>query len=114
MKLISRNESFQCFFCGNDVEPRRPSDNGPGGIRNHCPVCLCSLHVDDLLPGDRKSQCNGIMKPSGYRRKHKEEQILQICDVCQKQHWNTVAPDDNREMVIDLSSRPFPGNNEST
>ena len=30
--------------------------------RNHCPNCLSSLHVDEE-PGDRASDCGGIMEP---------------------------------------------------
>ena len=30
--------------------------------RNHCPNCLCSMHVDHE-PGDRESDCGSIMDP---------------------------------------------------
>ena len=41
------NQSFTCANCGAAVSPL-----AGGGYRNHCPVCLHSLHVD-VNPGDR-------------------------------------------------------------
>ena len=60
MGFIMRNESFTCENCGTEVD-LHPT----GSARNHCPVCLCSLHVDDVLPGDRLSTCHGLMRPVG-------------------------------------------------
>ena len=54
---LPRNEGFRCEHCRTDV---RPAD---GGVqRNHCPVCLHSLHVD-RIPGDRDEACRGLMVP---------------------------------------------------
>ncbi|WP_263422222.1 RNHCP domain-containing protein [Vibrio sp. B1FIG11] len=33
-----------------------------GQHRNHCPHCLCSVHMD-IKAGDRRSSCRGIMEP---------------------------------------------------
>lgn len=52
------NNTFTCKVCGRPVIP-----NGAGSDhRNHCPNCLSSLHVDEE-PGDRASDCGGIMEP---------------------------------------------------
>jgi hypothetical protein len=59
-----RNESFVCQNCGTEVD-LHPT----GSARNHCPMCLCSLHVDDVSPGDRLSECHGLMKPIGIDHK---------------------------------------------
>jgi len=51
-----RNEGFVCEHCGAEVRPL-----GGGSCRNHCPRCLWSKHVDEV-PGDRASQCGGMME----------------------------------------------------
>lgn len=48
-----RNESFACQNCGMGV-----TIHPTGSARNHCPACLYSLHVDDVIPGDRLSACH--------------------------------------------------------
>ena len=40
------NNSFTCANCGTLVHPLQN-----GSVRNHCPACLHSLHVD-VMPGD--------------------------------------------------------------
>ena len=51
------NQPFTCLHCGADVPPL-----AKGGIRNHCPYCLHSLHVD-VNPGDRAADCGGLLEP---------------------------------------------------
>jgi len=51
---IARDEAFRCAACGVDVPAHGRS------ARDHCPACLCSLHVD-VVPGDRASGCGGIL-----------------------------------------------------
>ena len=53
---IHLNECFTCIFCGK-VIPLPTS-----GIRDHCPHCLRSRHVD-VVPGDRSANCRGRMEP---------------------------------------------------
>ena len=56
-KRFSKNDDgFVCANCGHKVEPLGYSS------RNHCPRCLCSLHVDEN-PGDRANECRGVMDP---------------------------------------------------
>ena len=56
-KLFKKNDDgFVCLNCGFEVKPLGYSS------RNHCPRCLCSLHVD-INPGDRMNECGGIMDP---------------------------------------------------
>ncbi|MBQ7124729.1 MAG: RNHCP domain-containing protein, partial [Clostridia bacterium] len=56
-KLFTKNDSgFVCLNCGKEVLPLGYSS------RNHCPFCLSSRHLD-INPGDRLSECGGIMKP---------------------------------------------------
>ena len=51
-------ESFTCKVCGRLVTP----EGAGSSHRNHCPYCLSSLHVD-IEPGDRASDCGGVMEP---------------------------------------------------
>ena len=59
------NHGFTCAHCGAEV---RPLANG--SVRNHCPVCLYSLHVD-VQPGDRASDCHGLLRPVGVEQSGK-------------------------------------------
>lgn len=86
-----RNESFVCENCALDV-----SHHPKGSARNHCPYCLVSKHVDDLLPGDRLSECHGLMIPIGADyKKGKGDMIRQKCKKCGKEMLNMLAPDDD-------------------
>lgn len=51
-------ESFTCRNCGYPVVPAGAGSDH----RNHCPNCLCSVHLD-IEPGDRESDCGGLMEP---------------------------------------------------
>ena len=56
---------FICSHCHKEV-----SDFPIGTMqRNHCPFCLWSLHLDEEIPGDRKSNCHGLMQPIGLTSK---------------------------------------------
>lgn len=58
---IARNEGFACLDCGVNVPPTEH-----GKPRNHCPHCLASQHVDEVVPGDRLASCRGIMDAIRY------------------------------------------------
>lgn len=91
MTFIMRNEDFVCEHCGRNV-PKHPE----GSARNHCPFCLYSLHLDADSPGDRLSECHGLMKPVGIEyRKNKGDMIVHQCEKCGKKIPNKVAPDDD-------------------
>ena len=94
MARNAENRGFTCISCGASVQPLTN-----GSYRNHCPVCLCSVHVD-ICPGDRANACKGLMRPVGvaYRRK-KGWQIIHECQRCAGRALNkiaveTVQPDD--------------------
>jgi len=61
MSKRNENSAFICVNCGKEIVPL-----SNGSCRNHCPYCLCSLHVDNEI-GDRQNQCRGIMKPMGIK-----------------------------------------------
>ena len=85
-------ECFTCKFCGRPISP----ENAGSDHRNHCPNCLMSLHVD-VEPGDRESDCGGLMEPVAvWVRKGGEWAIIHRCKICGVLHSNRVAADDNR------------------
>ena len=112
-KIIRENpyQSFLCQSCGQSVAPVL---NG-GKHRNHCPHCLCSFHVD-ILPGDRRASCRGIMKPiSIWIRKGGEWSLIHRCEKCGTIRSNRVASDDNETVLFTLAASfltqlPFPAN----
>ena len=96
-------ESFTCKVCGRLVVP-----GGAGSDhRNHCPNCLSSQHLDNE-PGDRESDCGGVMEPVAvWVRKNGEWAIIHRCRICGKLSSNRVAADDNPMKLMALAMRPF-------
>ena len=90
------NDMFICKVCGRPVVAA-----GAGSEhRNHCPNCLSSQHADDE-PGDRASDCGGVMEPVGvWVRKGGEWAIIHRCRRCGKLDSNRVAADDNPMKAI--------------
>ena len=102
MKLIARNEPFDCAHCSRSVEPVKH-----GGYRDHCPFCLYGLHVDDRLPGDRMSPCQGKLRPVGLSSSAKKGYVIHyVCERCRVERVNKAAEDDNYDLVVALSMRP--------
>ena len=95
-------DSFTCWNCGWPIV-----SNGAGSNhRNHCPNCLCSLHVDET-PGDRASNCGGIMEPIGvWVRSDGEWAIVHRCKHCGKLSSNRIAADDNPMKLMALAMKP--------
>ena len=95
----NENKGFICDCCGQKIMPVTN-----GGFRNHCPFCLHSKHLD-LEPGDRNSQCDGLMKPIGLKYSSKKGfQIIHQCLKCRQKKVNkiaelTVQADDIEELI---------------
>ena len=70
--------------------------------RDHCNYCLYSKHVD-ILPGDRKNTCLGLMKPIGIEKYKDTYKIIYQCEKCKTIHKNIMANDDNMDLIIELS-----------
>ncbi len=99
---IKVNEPFKCVKCKMDVKP-----HPDGGCRNHCPYCFYSMHVDLEVPGDRLSECNGLMKPVGVEiHKKKGTRIIHFCQKCGLKTYTRSASDDNWELICELSRMP--------
>ena len=95
MPFIKKTENFTCEKCGYFVEG--------DGYTNHCPECLWSKHVD-IFPGDRASDCGGMMEPIGIRKKSKEYIILHKCVKCGTEKPNKAVKTDNFQMIIQISA----------
>ena len=97
------HESFTCAVCGKEVLP----DNAGTDHRNHCPNCLSSLHVDNE-PGDRESDCGGVMEPIAVWVKNNGEwTLIHRCKVCGKLSPNRVAADDNPIKLMSIAMKPI-------
>lgn len=91
------DENFKCEVCGKEVLPLNYT------ARDHCPYCLSSKHVD-ILPGDRKEICQGILKPIGIEKNKKSDfKIIYKCNKCGTIRKNIMAKDDNYDLIVELS-----------
>ena len=99
-KRFSKNDSgFICAACSKQVLPMESSS------RNHCPFCLCSLHVDEN-PGDRANECRGIIDAVKVETDAKKGYIiLHKCRKCGQIKRNRAAygvktqPDDLKKLI---------------
>ncbi len=86
MSRKTENTAFQCEQCGLKIEPLTN-----GSFRNHCPDCLYSKHMDNI-PGDRASECKGLMAPISIEYSSKKGyQLIHVCVKCGKVGKNKVA-----------------------
>lgn len=95
--FIVIDEPFVCAKCGKK--------NPASGVscRNHCKFCLFSKHVDEKIPGDRLSQCNGLMEPVyAMTDPKKNYMIAHKCLSCAKISLNKIAQDDNKKLITNL------------
>ena len=103
-KRFTKNDSgFICKNCAKEVLPMGTSS------RNHCPFCLCSLHVD-INPGDRANECGGLMRPIRTEPDAKHGFIIiHKCEKCGEIRRNRAAlnakeQNDNRSLLIKLTA----------
>ncbi len=101
-KRFQRNDSgFVCRRCGAEVPPLRVSS------RDHCNVCLWSIHID-VNPGDRACGCLGGLEPVTASPDPKKGYVITYrCDRCGEVRRCKAAPDDDRTLIIELTSRQF-------
>jgi len=97
--FIVINEDFICENCNKKVEKDKN-----WWIRNHCPYCLYSKHLDKDFPGDRLSDCFWLMKPIWIDyKKNKWFMIKHKCQKCSKEILNKLSLDDNMDIYNKLS-----------
>ena len=90
------DESFECIVCKKEVK------NLGYTARDHCPYCLCSMHVD-INPGDRKETCHGVLRPIAIENYKDTYKIVYKCDKCGMIKKNIAARDDNIDKIIEIS-----------
>lgn len=95
--FIRCQEDFVCEFCKAEVKGT--------GYTNHCPNCLWSKHVDKEVPGDRQSECLGMMEPARLEIKNQKYMIIHRCLKCGKTIKNKTSPDDNFEKILQISRK---------
>lgn len=97
------NESFTCKVCGRQMMPQGAGTEH----RNHCNNCLSSLHVD-IVPGDRASDCGGVMDAIAvWVRKNGEWAIVHRCRRCGVLRSNRTAADDNPMKLMSIALKPL-------
>jgi hypothetical protein len=100
--FIYKNEAFECLNC------KFLNGKGEGFIRNHCSKCLYSLHVDEVVPGDRESSCLGLMYPEAvFMNSKKGWTIVHKCLKCAKIINNMIALDDDIDLIAKISSKGY-------
>jgi DNA-directed RNA polymerase subunit RPC12/RpoP len=95
-KFTMRDEEFICENCNKKVEKLNYT------ARDHCPYCLYSKHVD-IMPGDRKNSCQGLLKPIAIEKFKDTYKIVYKCSKCNQIHKNIVASDDDMDLIIELT-----------
>lgn len=95
-QFTMRDEEFTCEYCGREVKKANYT------ARDHCPFCLTSKHVD-ILPGDRKNTCKGLLIPIGIEKFKDTFKIIYRCEKCNALHKNIAIKDDNMSKIIELS-----------
>lgn len=98
--FTKKDSGFICLNCGKDVPPLGYSS------RNHCPFCLSSRHVD-VNPGDRASECGGVMDPIEVRTEAKRGFVItHKCRKCGFKRVNGAQKDDDSRLLI-LYTNPY-------
>lgn len=97
-RFTKNDDGFVCAGCGGVVAPLGYTS------RNHCPYCLTSLHLD-VNPGDRASECGGVMRAVKTEPDAKKGFIIiHKCTKCGALRRNKAAKDDDRELLIRLTA----------
>lgn len=94
--FIRRKEDFVCENCGERVVG--------DGYTDHCPKCLWGKHVDKEIPGDRASECRGMLEPIGAVYEKEKFKIKYKCQKCG--HIFSVRENvgDERDILLGLVS----------
>lgn len=97
VKNFTRNiENFVCDNCGFLVVG--------DGYTNHCPKCLFCKHVD-INPGDRMSECGGIMKPIELQKTGQIYSLIHKCQKCGFLRKNKLSKEDDFDKAVALSKK---------
>lgn len=96
LNLQNEQQPFVCANCGKTVMPLKM------GVRNHCPHCLYSLHLD-IFPNDNANSCHGLMQAvATLQNEDNEMLLLHKCLNCGKTSRSLVMLDDNYEEILKI------------
>ncbi|MFZ2594064.1 MAG: RNHCP domain-containing protein [Minisyncoccia bacterium] len=91
--FVRMKEDFVCEHCATAVKG--------DGYTNHCPKCLWSKHVD-VYPGDRMSECGGMMKPTGAEIEKGEWILVNTCEKCGHKKRNRTHKSDSFDALAKI------------
>lgn len=97
-KFNEIDEEFICDNCNKKVDKLIYSS------RDHCKYCLYSKHLD-ISPGDRASNCFGILVPIDVEKYKDTYKIIYRCSKCGKQKKNIIAKDDDFDQLLYIMSK---------
>ncbi len=92
-------EDFGCEVCGNTVIG--------DGYTDHCPKCLWGKHVDKDIPGDRASECGGLLEPISALYQNGRFKITYKCQSCGYIFRVREGEEDDRKQLIALAREAF-------
>ena len=94
--FVRRVENFTCGNCGLEVVG--------DGYTDHCPKCLWGKHVDEEIPGDRASDCRGLMEPvlAEFKVSNLKFKIKYKCTKCRHEFWVREGVGDDRELLMKM------------
>jgi len=95
-KFQKCKEDFVCDKCGTKITG--------SGYTNHCSECLWSKHVD-INPGDRSSNCGGMMEPVLIEKKRDDYVLLHKCQKCDFERKNKIGEKDDFDAILKISSK---------
>ena len=100
---LKRDQPFICHWCGAEVPP------GGARVRDHCPVCLRGRHVDGAVPGDRASDCGGVLEPVAFSLEGRSGVVIAYrCARCGHAFRARAHPDDAVPPSLQLVDLPGP------
>lgn len=95
--MIKNDNSFTCTNCGKEVDKLNYTS------RDHCPYCLHSIHID-IVPGDRKNECRGLLKPIAIENSAKKGYVIVYkCEKCGEIKKNKSAIDDDFDKMLEIA-----------
>jgi hypothetical protein len=92
--FIRVKENFVCDNCGFEMTG--------DGYTDHCPKCLWGKHVDEVVPGDRASECKGLMEPTRVMYEKGDLKINYRCMKCNHEFRVRSGEGDDREKLLEL------------
>lgn len=93
------NETYKCPYCGWS-----PAKSEPLSDWEHCPNCLCSVHMED----EDGAECGGALLPIAIWVKSDDElRIIQRCRLCGEMTVSPLHKDDSPIKVLSVAARPL-------